>query len=182
MRCSKTSIPQLIERIRQQNFLVAAKVQQVLDIAGPMMHHPTAFYFGGVDADGPPIPKVAPLCEAGADAHSMNEKITEMLNQAGGPASMVRVKTVDQIVIVTTFDLPDHPQNALSQDANFKAALTQLTADPVGVIYVDGAALNRLANQLIQQFGNAGCPGRLGESRAGAGSGWAAAGCHYHGV
>ena len=43
-------------------------VRQILgEVAGPMWKHPTAFYFGGMEfkGDGPPIPQLALICQAG---------------------------------------------------------------------------------------------------------------------
>lgn len=150
----ETSIPLLIEHIRRQDAQAATQIQMVLDLAGPMFHHPTAFYFGGVNPGGPPIPKIALLCQAGANAQAMNDQIAALLNQAGGPGSMVHVKTVDQLLIVSTFDMPDHPTNPLSADPAFKTAMAGLTHDPVSAFYLDGQALNTLAGQMVQQFGN----------------------------
>src|SRR5580700_406539 len=55
------SIPQLVDRLTQNDPDAARQAHVVLDCAMAVLRHPTAFYFEGVQygPNGPPMPKIA---------------------------------------------------------------------------------------------------------------------------
>src|SRR5439155_3422358 len=64
------AIPQLGKRLGDQDQTAAQVYDKLANIAGPLLSHPSAFYFGGLDLTDKehPIPHLALLCDAGKDA------------------------------------------------------------------------------------------------------------------
>jgi hypothetical protein len=61
-------------------------------INSAVWRHPSAFYFGGLDANNPqgqPIPKFAVLCQAGADAPALVRQLKQVVDRAQAPFPLV---------------------------------------------------------------------------------------------
>ncbi|MGD0541843.1 MAG: hypothetical protein ABSB33_10030, partial [Tepidisphaeraceae bacterium] len=74
------SIPRLIAAAGAKDPESARQVQRVLDVLAPLAVHPSAFYFGGL-LPGAPLPKVALICDAGADAETVVAQVSQLLQQ-----------------------------------------------------------------------------------------------------
>jgi prepilin-type processing-associated H-X9-DG protein len=149
------TVPQLIELATRNNPQNAQQVQTVVQLAATLWHYPTAIYFGGVDQsnpNGPPIIKLALLCQAGANAQNVATQINNLLAQ--NPGSPITCQVVDQLVIVSAFPFPQNSPNPLSQDKDFQTRLAQGVASPVIVVYLDGVAANAFGNQIATKAGN----------------------------
>jgi Protein of unknown function (DUF3352) len=145
------SLPRLIDHISQADKATGQKIRAHWDALAPLVAHPCAFYFGGMDsAGGPPMPKIAFICDAGADA----DKIQNQLNQliTGQHVPMLHVQTSGTLVIVSDYAFPDHADSPLSQNASYQSAMAQVGKDAVFAVYVDGTALMATINQAVQQF------------------------------
>lgn len=147
------SIPRLVDRLSQGDPNAAAQAHTVMEIAISALRHPTAIYFGGLEtvAGGSPAPKFAVLCDAGEDAPALNQKITQLLSQAG-PAAPIHVQSFGSLVVLSSFEYTDHPADALGQNKQFQDAMAQQVSDPVVAMYVDTPAVLQTASALIQQF------------------------------
>jgi hypothetical protein len=144
------SFPKLVNHVATQDHDAAEIMQTVLDLGNAMMRHPTALYFGGMEMGGPqPMPKIALLCDAGADAATLQQKINDLLAKAG-PDNPFKCTVAGTTVVVSIAPLPEHPDNPLSANKDFTAAMGQLGQQPVGAFYLNGTAAWALVDQMIQ--------------------------------
>ena len=74
------SIPKLLAKIGATDQQAAEAMRLLSAIGGPMWRHSTAFYFGGIEmgANGPE-PKVAILCDAGAEGKGLADQLKKVL-------------------------------------------------------------------------------------------------------
>jgi prepilin-type processing-associated H-X9-DG protein len=145
------SIPSLLKNIAQQDAQTGQMLQQILGASGPLWHHPTALYFGGVDFDNQ-VCKAALLCDAGDDAASLTQQVDALLKQV--PPGQIKLKAIGHLVVISSFDFPDKPDKTLSQNADFTAMMGKLGPQPVLALYVDGVAANALADQAVAKSGD----------------------------
>jgi hypothetical protein len=144
------SFPKLIDRVAQQDKDAADILQTVMDLSGTALRHPTALYFGGMDATGgQPMPKVAWICDAGSDAAALTQKINDLLAK-GGPGVPFKCATVGQTVVVSIAPMAEHPDNPLSANKDFTAVIGQLNQQPMGVFYMNGTAAWAFVDQMMQ--------------------------------
>ncbi|MGD0769759.1 MAG: hypothetical protein ABSB42_16365 [Tepidisphaeraceae bacterium] len=148
------SLPRLVHRIGDFDPQSGAAIDAGLQIAGDLARHPSAFYVGPLDAANAemPIPRIAIVCDAGADAPAMAKTVADFIAQVPAGAN-IRCKTADQRVIISTFDFPDQPQSTLAADRDFQAAFSQLGKDPVASLYLNGIAMNAVIDQMVGKFG-----------------------------
>ena len=136
-------LPQLVRRLARLDEQAGAAMQQALDTTGPMWRHPTAFYFAGVDypPGGRPTPRVALLCDAGADARMLAQQLSSLVAQLPPDAQPRPTVTVAgslvRLSIGTTTGV-----GQLATAANFTAALGQCKPDGAAMVgYVDVQAM-----------------------------------------
>jgi prepilin-type processing-associated H-X9-DG protein len=145
-------LPMALAKLGENDEQSAKIVRQVMDLAAPMWHHPTAFYFGGVELNGQPMPKLAILCDAGADAGAMTDQINALLDQAKQQANQgmpaVTAKHYDSLVVVAFGNEPavdamfaKPPADGLDKSPKFVEAMKQVNPDPTIAGYVDVEAL-----------------------------------------
>lgn len=153
------SVPQLIERVGQQNSQAADVMRQVVQIGKPLWRHPCAIYFGGIDLTGPqPQPKLALLCDAGDDAAALQQQIDQLLTEAqkDNPGPFPTVKTYGSLVVLA-FGSPaaidaqfqNPPVDSIAKAASFTAAIAQVQQDPAYVEYVDCPGIVSLVDQVL---------------------------------
>jgi prepilin-type processing-associated H-X9-DG protein len=159
-------VPQLVQRVRKSNPAAADILRDVVAIGSPVWKHPTAIYFGGINWTGPqPQPKLAILCDAGADAPDLSKRIDSLLQQAAkdntnGP--MPSVKTYGSLVVLA-FGTPasidaqfqNPPLDCLSKATKFVATLAQVQPDPAFIEYVDCPGIVKLVDDSLQQMKDA---------------------------
>ena len=145
-------IPQMVQKLAASDAQAAEIANAGMDIESAFWKHPTAFYIEGMDA-GAPIPKIAILCQAGADSADLTDKIGKLLKLAGGN-KFVRCISTDDMVVISTFETSDHPANSLLKNKEFLADQALLGKDPFVAAYVDGPALNSMIDQVVQFIGN----------------------------
>jgi hypothetical protein len=147
------SIPRLVDSLTSGDEDAAQQARLVMNLAMSVLHHPTAIYFGGVDlpATGQPMPRIAILCDAGDDATALSQKVSQIISQApqGTP---LRLQTFGTLLVVATFDFPEHPSDPLAQNAQFQDAMSHGLSDPVVAMYMDGAALLKTTDGLVEKF------------------------------
>jgi hypothetical protein len=147
------SLPRLVHRIGDFDPQSAAAIDAALQIAGDLARHPSALYVGPLDTANAqmPIPRIAILCDAGGDAPAMAKAVADFIARVPRGAN-IRCKTVDQRVIISTFDFPDQPQAALAADPDFQSAFSPLGKDPVASLYLNGIAMNAVIDQMVDKF------------------------------
>lgn len=143
------SIPRLLEKIGHGDRGVAEITAMVSQIGGAMWRHPTAVYFGGIDMPGnpqqPPMPKLAVLCEAGADAKALADRINALIpRDPNRPLPLpIRVEAADGLLVAVVGNVDigagKKPANPLSGRKEFQSAMAQLVKSPVMAIYIDVA-------------------------------------------
>ena len=71
-------------------------------IGGPMWRHPSAIYFGGVDATNPdfPMPKLALICDAGKEGKKLVADLDKAITANGQPPFPYRAEEQDGLVVI----------------------------------------------------------------------------------
>lgn len=132
-------LPKLAKRIAVKDENAAEKIKLVWAMAQPLWRHPTAFYFGGVDATKPDASdlKIALICNAGDDAPKLLESFKSMIAEI--PESNVRLSAEQfgSVVVLATYTFTDKPEAALAADKNFAAALSKTSKDAVVTMYIE---------------------------------------------
>jgi prepilin-type processing-associated H-X9-DG protein len=122
-------------------------------IAGAMWRHPSAYYFGGIamNPNGPPSPKFALLCDAGAEGKGLADQLRKLLAQ-GQPPFEINVEEQGGMVVLSSgakgWGAGQKPAAALAVDAKFKTALAQVQKDPVASVYVNVEGIVAIADQM----------------------------------
>lgn len=146
-------LPQLTQLAAGRDREAAKMLSIATTLGGQMWRSPCAIYFAGVDMTNPrqPMPKVAILCQAGADAGNMVNQIQQALAAADG--APVSVAQQDGVVMVSMGigDAGKKPAAAIGVNAGFRAALAQVHKEPVAVAYVDVQRLREAFTQIVQQ-------------------------------
>lgn len=163
-------LPRALRRLGQED----PQAQQALDliaaIGGPLWRHPSAIYVGDVNFENPegPSVQIALLCQAGDEAQALQDRISGILDRAGGnlPAP-VQVTDYGGLVAVTANRSDDvdallggptavAPAPALSQSAKFADALKNVQQqDSVACAYVDVEGITRTIDAGVQATGDA---------------------------
>jgi len=148
------SVPRLFRQIDTQNPEAGRKARQFYNVLSAMVEHPTAIYFGGlssVDAGGPPLPKVAIVCDGGEDAAKVERQIRGLLQNAPMPA-LITIRRIDTLIVISDFVYPDQVEHPLAQNADFQSAMGTLGKDPSVAVYVNAPALVSTVDALINQM------------------------------
>jgi prepilin-type processing-associated H-X9-DG protein len=131
-------------------------LSNLANIGGPLLHHPSALYFGGIDISNPnqPIPRVAFLCDAGPDASALTDNFNSLIDRmrASNPACPAQCRNINNLVVISTFPYPDTIASPLSQNQDFQSRLSAMNKNPVVTFYADGVAINNMLNQIVQQM------------------------------
>lgn len=147
------TIPALVEKFggREKEL---AQVTGLLNALGkPMWKHPTALFIQDVqiNQDGPPMPKLGLLCQAGADAAKMKQAVDDLLKEAPEEAQQMVKTHVAGDLFAVTVGYPALPEGGLAADATFKATLEHVSKQPVFAIYANVEKALKIANQAIAQ-------------------------------
>ncbi len=145
----RDSIPRLIGVIAQKDPESAKQVGRAIDILAPLVVHPTAFYFGGM-VQGAPLPKIALICEAGADGDKVVTEVNQLLQKAQGNPFTCRA--VGTLVVLSDFTYPEQIENPLSKNAEFAAVMGNLGKDPAAAFYVNATAVTNAINDAVQIY------------------------------
>jgi hypothetical protein len=60
------------------------------------------------------------------------------------------VKQFGTLVVLSTFDFAEHPDKPLNTDADFTAALAQVSQDPIATVYLNGVNLTKQVDAMVQ--------------------------------
>src|SRR5205814_1537689 len=101
-------IPKIAARVGRENREASEIVQLAGAIASPMVRHPSALYFGGVDFSNreQPLPKLALMCDAGADAPALLAKVNDVLKRIGPGPIPIKVVADANVVTISTIEMP----------------------------------------------------------------------------
>jgi prepilin-type processing-associated H-X9-DG protein len=148
------ALPRLFKQIAAKEPGAAEPLAMFQSYAGAMWRHPSAFYFGGFspgNPNGPPMPKFAMLCDAGAEGKALADKIRGALAQAHPPFE-IKVEEQGGMVVMSVgaqgWGAAQRPAAALAASATFKAALAQVQKDAVASVYLDMEGIVKLADQM----------------------------------
>jgi prepilin-type processing-associated H-X9-DG protein len=157
-------MPQLIKRVAKEDPNAAEVIRQIVTIGAPLWKHQTAIYFGGVDwTAAQPAPRLAVLCDAGADAGDLTERISKLLESAPkeqGPLPMVKQYGT---LVVFAFgsaasidaDFAQPLGNNVANSPKFVKALAQVQKDPAYVEFIDADAGVRMVDQAMVKMNDA---------------------------
>ncbi|MGA2499642.1 MAG: hypothetical protein ABSH20_18045 [Tepidisphaeraceae bacterium] len=149
-------IPRLIERVGQEDKKASEQLKLVASMVSPMFRHPTAVYFAGVNFDNPggPVPRLALMCQAGAETEALAQKVDGAMKAGPPPAVPIRlIKRGDVFAVAIGYDkdedaVVDAPQS-LASSAAFKEAMGQVVKEPVAMVYVDFEAAMALFEKAV---------------------------------
>lgn len=160
-------LPQVIKRIGKEDPEAAQILPIISAVAKPMWKHPSALYVGAMGVEGgEPSPRLALLCDAGADAPALLATLKDLLVKAEGLPVPIAVRETKGLVIITVgkmslaFDALTGIAAAgeapsLANDKAFKESMTHVVADPTVAFYVNVEGIVSNANELVNQFGEA---------------------------
>jgi prepilin-type processing-associated H-X9-DG protein len=153
------SLPRLIENLGHQDEDSTAMLSFLSAVGKPMWKHPSAIYFGGFDVANPdfPMPKLAFLCQAGADGREAVAAVKGLLEKHGQPPVPVKVEESDGLVVVTIGNVEvsaaKKPAVPLSQRKEFQQALaTSGAKKPLVALYIDAEGGIEQIDSLHNQF------------------------------
>lgn len=156
-------LPKVMKRIGQEDRNVAEVTNLISVIGSSMWRHSSAFYFGGIDASRPgqPMPKMAILCDAKADAPALTAELQRVIQRAGRLPVRVRVTNKETLVVVeignTGIDQAMSGKGlTLAGSAKFKEALSKTQLEPVTLIYLNGLAFVKTLADLVESSGDPG--------------------------
>jgi len=152
------SLPRLLERIGQDDEDAARVTGLLTAIGGPMWRHPSAIYFGGVDATNPdfPMPKLALICDAGKEGKKLVADLDKAITANGQPPFPYRAEEQDGLVVIAfgnvDISAKKKPLIAISARKEFKAAMAEVGKDPIAVAYVDAEGAVEQIDQVMKTF------------------------------
>ncbi len=119
-------LPRVLDQIGKNGRQEKEVTDVLRTAAGPMLRHPTAITFSGITTKGKQVlPKIALLCDAGAEAEDMQGQLQKVLNSAREvPVSLSRH---DKMVVVSIGY--ENEQEFAPADAG-KAAVGSLLTNP----------------------------------------------------
>ncbi|HVT87354.1 MAG TPA: H-X9-DG-CTERM domain-containing protein [Tepidisphaeraceae bacterium] len=151
--------PQLLAKLAQRQPQMVGPINLARQLLAQFWDHPTAFYFAGIDMppNADPMPKLALICQAGADAPIIREQIAGLLQKAGN--SPLHVEAVGDLVVIYL----GYPQasaalangaQSLGQSAAFTASMKQVGSEPMLMAYVDVEKLFATFDEVTKQAPN----------------------------
>ncbi len=156
-------VPQVVRRVARLDDHAGAVLDRLVTAASPAWHHPTAFYFGGVDYAGPrPTPRLAILCDAGPDAATLVEQLNKLVGELPPEADpRPKVTTHGSVVVLSLGPVQlagsgfGTGAESLAGDPKFTAALAQCKPDGAAVFgYVDVQAIVAAVDDGVTRSGN----------------------------
>ena len=156
-------VPQVVRKVGKLSGQAQAVLDQLVSAGSPAWHHPTAFYFGGVDYAGPkPMPKLALMCDAGPDATALADQLNRLVADLPPDADPKPVvKTFGGLVVVSLgAAMPAGPGagtmlESLATNPKFTAAMAQCKPDGAAMVgYVDAEAVVAAADDGVQRSGD----------------------------
>jgi prepilin-type processing-associated H-X9-DG protein len=153
------SLPRLFENLGHQDQDSEAFFSFLAAVGKPMWRHPSAIYFGGMDVANPdmPMPKMAFLCQAGADAKDMVREFNGLLQKYGPPPLPHKVEESDGLVVISIGNVEvsaaKKPAVPISQRKEFVQALAGAGAkQPLAIVYADAEGGLEQIDSLTNQF------------------------------
>jgi prepilin-type processing-associated H-X9-DG protein len=147
------SIPRILQQIGTQNHNGAPILRALTGVLMSFAEYPTALYVGGltsIQPGGPPLPKIAILCDGGPDSPKIGTQIRRLLRSLNNPPLTLHMNGT--VIVLSDFVLPAAPPQPLSQNKDFLAAMAPLDKNPSVALYVNGPALVSTIDALINQL------------------------------
>jgi len=152
------SIPRLLKKIGADDEDAQIVTDMIATIGGAMWHHPSAFYFGGVDTTNPdvPMPKIALLCDAGAQGKQLVAQLDKLITKDGQPPFPYRAEEQDGLVVIAfgnvEISAKKRPVVPITQRKEFTSALAQVGKDPLVVAYIDAEGAVEQIDTVVKAF------------------------------
>ncbi len=154
-------VPQIVRRVGRLDGHAGEILDRLVAVGSPAWHHPTAFYLGGVDYAGPhPMPRLALLCDAGADAGSLSDQLNQLIAELPPDADpRPTVRTYGNLVVLS-LQSPDKTDalfaqpggRALGTNAKFTAALAQCRPTGAALVgYLDVQGVVKALDEGVQR-------------------------------
>lgn len=154
------SIPQLMRAGAKADREAREMIQVVNTLVFPMLKHPTAVYFAGVEFGQQPVPKFAILCDAGPQADAVVQQLNQLLAMAGpAPFPVLAYKHETLAVLSVGYarqgDAVATADKSITSAPAFRSAMARVGKEPMFVAYADTAAGIALVERIGQQVNDA---------------------------
>ena len=153
-------LPQVMQKLGQSDRGAVEFIPVVSEILKANWKHSSAFYFGGVEVvKDNPNPRLAWICEAGADAPQLLATLQNLVAKAQGAPFPIEVKQSGSLVVWTLgkmsheFDaaIGGDRKSSLIEEKGFKAAMEQVVKDPSFTLYINVEGILEGVGQIINQ-------------------------------
>lgn len=155
------ALPKAIQRLGEQERNAGEAANMASEVLRPMWKHPTALYVGPVDMANPrqPVPKLALVCDAGAEAGALRDRLNQLVGMAGGDTPVkVAVQTEGNLVALVVGNVPElggllkgNAKDKSLLTAKTFAATAALQKTPVIAAYADVEAVLKFVDDAIQK-------------------------------
>ena len=154
-------LPRALKRIGMIDKQANEAMDLVNSFGGAMWKYPTAFYFAGIDfsttgAGGGPMPRMGLLCQAGAQAKDVQEKLEALLAKAPEvPPGLEVIQQGDLVSVTFGIKPEDLSKGTLAAQSEFTATLKNVGGDPSIIVYADFQKLWTLVDDIVELTNNA---------------------------
>lgn len=154
-------LPQLMVKVAPKDREAVEIMRLISAIGGPLWRHPSAVYFGGIDwTNGPPMPRLAILCDAGAEADGLLRELNRIIARAGQDGPPITARKYGSLVVVAIAPpagvdqmFANPPAEALSKSPAFTTALEQVPGDGMAAVFIDVQGLVKQTDEAVQRIG-----------------------------
>lgn len=131
-------VPRLVARAGAQNREVGQGLDLATGLAGTLARHPTAIYFSGLEMDQPrPMPRIGIVCQAGAEAQALVQRLTTIKELSRGDAPIAWAVDNDYVTILIGITEPGSIGKGLAGSTGFKSALAKVKPNGAVAFYID---------------------------------------------
>jgi prepilin-type processing-associated H-X9-DG protein len=154
------ALPKAVHRLGEQERQAGEAANVAAEVLRPMWRHPTALYVGPVDMANPrqPVPKLALLCDAAADAGAMRDRLNQLVGMAGNAPFKVVVRAEGNLVALVVGNVPEldaviqgNAKDKSLLTAKSFAATAALQKSPVVTAYADVEAVLKFVDDAVQK-------------------------------
>jgi prepilin-type processing-associated H-X9-DG protein len=149
-------LPRAMKRIGMIDKDANEAMGYVNSFGSALWKYPSAFYFAGIDAKPgqQPMPRLGFICQAGAQAKEIQDKIEQLMAKAPEvPPGLEVIQQGDLVGITFGMKPDDLAKGTLAGSSEFTAAMKNAGGDPSLVFYADFQKAWSLVDDIVD-FGN----------------------------
>ena len=158
-------LPEVMKLAAKESPELAEAWPHIQAIGGRVWKHPSALYFGGLNAEDPELaPRLAVLIDAGEEAEAVLREVQQAIDKAGG-GDAVKPEVINKVVVITpAAPTPDlramlsgqgGQQGSLGGHKPFRDAQAKALKDAAFTAYVDVEGVSKALDTLVNAEGDA---------------------------